>query len=49
MVAVSGLADSLRDAIVEYQVGTNTRMRMPGSSLTSLTVLAADDNLQARL
>ena len=49
MVAASGLADSLRDAIVEYQVGTNSQTRTPDSSLTLLTVLATDSDLQAEL
>jgi hypothetical protein len=49
MIAASDVADNLRDAIVEYQVGTNTKTRTPGSSLTSLTVLATDRNLQAKL
>jgi hypothetical protein len=49
MIAASGLADDLRDAIVEYQVGTGTKKRLPGSPLMPLTVLATDDNLQAQL
>jgi hypothetical protein len=49
MTAVSDLADSLRDAIVEYQVCTDTEKRTPGSFLTPFTVLTADGNLQAKL
>ena len=49
MIVVSDLADSLRDAIVEYQVCTDTENWTPGSLLTPFTVLATDSNLQARL
>ena len=49
MIAASDLANSLRDAILEYQVCTDTQKGMPDSSLTPLTVLAADSNLQAKL
>jgi hypothetical protein len=49
MIAVSDLADSLRDAIVEYQVCTDTENRTPGSLLTPFIALAADGNLQAKL
>jgi hypothetical protein len=49
MIAVSDLADNLRDAILEYQVCTDTEKQTPDSSLTPFPVLAADGNLQARL
>ena len=49
MIAVSDLADDLRDAILEYQVCTDTEKRALGSSLTPLIVIAADSNLQAGL
>jgi hypothetical protein len=44
MIAVSGLADDLRDAIVEYQVCTDTEKWMSDGSLMLFIVLAAVGN-----
>jgi len=50
MTAACDLADDLRDAIVEYQVGTDVEKRRRGGSLTTqFTVRAAGGDLRAEL
>ena len=49
MNAVCDLADDLRDAIVEYQVSTNTGNCTQGGSLIQFIGGAAEGNLQAEL
>ena len=49
MIAVCDLADDLRDAIVEYQVGIIIEKHTLDSALTRLTVLAAEGDLRAEL
>ena len=49
MVAVSDLADDLRDAVIEYQVRTDAEKPAPDNSLMPLIVLGAEGNLRAKL
>jgi hypothetical protein len=49
MIAACELADDLRDAIVEYQVGTDIEKRTPDGPLMQLIVLATEGDLQAKL
>lgn len=48
-VAVRDLAEDFRDAILDYQVSTDTEKRPPDSLLMRLIVLAAESNLQPKL
>ena len=50
MTAVCDLADDLRDAIVEYQVGTSIwRCMQNGSLMTKLIVCGTEGDLRAEL
>ena len=49
MNTVCDLADDLRDAIVEYQVGIDTKQRTRDGSLMHLIGHAAEGNLQVEL
>jgi hypothetical protein len=45
---VSNLADDLRDAIIEYQVRTDTEKLAPDNSFMPFIVLGAEGNLRAK-
>ena len=47
VITVRGLADDLRDAIVEYQVSINIERHAEGSSLMQFIGRAAEGDLQA--
>lgn len=49
MVAVSDLAEDLRDVILDYHVSIDIIKHTSGGPLTSHTVLAAEGNTQPKL